>query len=99
MSTEAYIIIILLFLNILSLIIGYILGKINNLSQVDKPVSFFTKNNEKNNPPTKVEIDDRKYVTEINTKGLEKKYSSIGETKESTENISSSIDKLKNLKK
>lgn len=99
MNTESYIIIILLFLNIISLLIGYILGKINNLSQSDKPVSFFTKNNEKNNSISKVEIDDRKYVTEIDTKGLEKKYSSIGETKESTENISSSIDKLKNLKR
>jgi hypothetical protein len=46
-----------------------------------------------------VEIDDSKYVTEINTKGLEKKYSSIGEKKESKDDISSSIDKLKNLKK
>lgn len=98
MTIENYIIIILLFLNILSLAMGYILGKLNTIDN-NKPVSFFEKNKKLTENLPSIEIDDSKYVTEINTQGLEKKYSSIGETKKSTENISSSIDKLKNLKK
>lgn len=98
MTIENYIIIILIFLNMLSLAIGYILGKISIINN-DRPISFFDKNKKSIEKVQSIEIDDSKYVTEIDTKGLEKKYSSIGETKKSTENISSSIDKLKNLKK
>ncbi len=99
MNIEHYIILILLFLNILSLLIGYIICKISSSCNETKPVSFFSKNKDSSPAIQMVEIDDSKYVTEINTKGLEKKYSSIGEKKESKDDISSSIDKLKNLKK
>ena len=46
-----------------------------------------------------IKIDDSKYVTNVSTDNLEKKYNSLGDIKESSENIESSITKLKNLKR
>lgn len=94
------IIAILLILNIFSLIIGYILGKINSSNGVyinsQKPVGFFDKI--KNDNIKKISIDDSTFVSDIKTDNLEKKYEKLGETKTSTENISSSISKLKSMK-
>jgi hypothetical protein len=45
-----------------------------------------------------VSIDERKVVTKISTDNLEKKYDNIGETKKTDDNISSAINKLKNMK-
>lgn len=53
---------------------------------------------EKNNTKA-ISIDDSKFVTDIKTDGMEKKYASIAETKTSSEDISGSISKLKNMKK
>jgi hypothetical protein len=80
-------------------IIGYILGRISQDKGVtnSSPKSFFQK--EKENTKEKVSIDDTKYVVDISTAGLEKKYSNLGEKKQSNENIKSSIDKLKNMKR
>lgn len=91
---------VLIICNIFSLIIGYILGKINGISGVsnisnNKPVSFFDKNNKQKSP---ILIDDKTVVTDIKTDNLEKKYSSLGDTKTSNENIESSISKLKSMK-
>lgn len=47
----------------------------------------------------KITIDESKYVTDIKTSGMEKKYENLGETKVSEENIESSINKLKNIKR
>lgn len=101
MLVEHYIILILVFLNFLSILIGYILAKITNNFGVysDRPKSFFDKHSNSNNPISKIEIDSGKFVTEINTSNLEKKYTSMGEEKISTENISESINKLKNIKR
>jgi hypothetical protein len=44
-------------------------------------------------------IDDRKVVVDVNTGGIEKKYGELGETKVSDENIVSSVNKLKGLKR
>jgi hypothetical protein len=98
MTTEHLIILVLICVNILSLIIGYVLCKIqiiyNNTYSQQKPVSFFTK------PSTQqfVNIDETKYVVNIKTENLEKKYNTLGEIKQTTDNISSSVNKLKNLK-
>lgn len=81
--------------------VGYILGKLNSISvPQNNNQSFFKKHNivsdtQKNN----ITIDDKKFVTNINTSGMEKKYDSLGDTKKSAENISESVNKLKNLKR
>jgi len=90
---------ILVILNILSFTIGYFLGKLHNNQGVyinNKTQSFFDK--EENRKKSAISIDSTKYVSEIKTDGMEKKYDTLGETKQSQENISLSVNKLKNLK-
>lgn len=90
-----------------SLYIGYLIGQriksrfeTNSNSQ-----SFFTKNptnkkqSELTNTSKAISIDESKVVVSIDTTNLEKKYEKLGDIKQSVENISSSIDRLKNLKK
>lgn len=85
------------------LLLGFILGK--NLKHHDKEIihteSFFKqqkKQREKTKTPT-IQIDDSTHVVAIKTDGLEKKYENIGNSKTTNEDISGSINKLKNLKK
>jgi len=91
-------VIVLVILCAFGTLIGYILGRINTEKGVYsiKPKSFFEKDQEKKED--KISINDTKYVIDIKTTGLEKKYSSLGDKKESEENIESSINKLKNMK-
>jgi hypothetical protein len=82
-------------------LIGYFIGKLSNTGVSNtvvntKPVSFF--DDIKKDKKT-VSIDDTKYVVDIQTSGMEKKYESLGDIKKSEENISNSINKLKNMKR
>jgi hypothetical protein len=100
-NTLNILLVILILLNIVFFILGYVFAKINNSQQIygSQPNSFFSKNKiteEKNN---KITIDERKFVTDIKTSDMEKKYDNLGETKVSDENIQTSIDKLKNIKR
>lgn len=90
------VVIILILTHIIFFFMGYILAKIDQNNGVfnTKPKSFF----DQNHMDTKVSIDDKKYVVNISTDGLEKKYTQLGETKESSEKIDSAINKLKNMK-
>lgn len=100
---EIYIIIvsILILVNFLSFGMGYIVGKLNSQNIIEsQPKSFFDKNkNQEKEKKEIIKIDERKHVIDIKTSGLEKKYETLGETKKSEENIESSINKLKNLKR
>jgi hypothetical protein len=91
---------ILILLNIIFFILGYIIGKSNSQhvygAQLNKSESFFKKNQI---PINNIKIDDTKYVTDISTKGLEKKYDSLGETSVSKNDTITSVNKLKNLKR
>lgn len=92
--------------SIIFLIIGYLLGSNIDLAsrrknEDTKIDSFFKQqkkqqNVEKNN---KIDIDNSTHVVKINTDNLEKRYSDIGQKQSTTEDISASINKLKNLKK
>lgn len=92
---------ILILLNIVFFILGYIIGKVNSqhiyATTANKPESFFEKN--KTTKSNDIKIDDTKYVTNINTEGLEKKYDTLGETTVSTDDTINSVNKLKNLKR
>jgi hypothetical protein len=87
----------LIVLNLLSFSIGFILGKLNSSSGV-----YYTDNNKhkinKQIPQSNISIDDKKIVTKIDTTNIEKKYDNLGDIQNSTENIGSSINKLKKLK-
>jgi hypothetical protein len=91
---------------ILMMAMGYVAGRltrIERLCQNDTPYSepkrrrSYTQ--EREETQSKIEIDDRKFVVDVNTSGIEKKYGELGETKVSDENISSSVNKLKGMKK
>lgn len=65
----------------------------------DSNVGFLRANNQSNKDAAKsVSIDDRKVVLGLDTEGLQKKYSQLGDTKKQKEDISGSISKLKNMK-
>jgi hypothetical protein len=91
----------LLVIGVCLFFIGYFIGKQRNLGVstvgLSKPSGFFDHNKEEKK--TKIIIDDAKFVTEIRTDNMEKKYESLGEVKQSTEDISNSINKLKNMKR
>jgi hypothetical protein len=92
----------LLVIGVCLFLIGYFLGKqgsygVSNIVGLSKPSGFFDHNKE--DKKKKIVIDNAKFVTEIKTDGMEKKYENLGEIKQSTENITDSINKLKNLRK
>lgn len=92
--------ILVLILSINTFVVGYIIGK-KNSSQgfFEAPGSFFKQQKTTiNSQRPNIEIDDKKFVGDIKTDTLEKKYDSLGETKTSSENISGAINKLKNMK-
>lgn len=91
----------LLVIGVCLFLIGYFIGKqntvgVSNIVNNVKPTSFFNEESKKSNV---LSIDDTKYVVDIKTSGMEKKYDSLGDIKKSEENISNSINKLKNMKR
>lgn len=96
MNKDILIIAILIILNIISMLIGYLLGRLGG----SESVSIFEKKSKDKNKVVKtdVDIDETKYVINIKTEGLEKKYGSLGDIKQSQENIQNSVNKLKNMK-
>jgi len=91
----------LLAIGVCLFLIGYFIGKqstigVSNIINNVKPTSFF---NEESNKNKTLSIDDTKYVVDIKTSDMEKKYESLGDIKKSEENISNSINKLKNMKR
>ena len=88
-------------MQILLVCVGIIIGKhlkTQNAEIIAKPQSFFDKQKIENQQH-KISIDDKKVVLNIDTAGLEKKHQTIGQVTQTKENISSSVDKLKNLKR
>jgi hypothetical protein len=83
-------------INILFFIVGFLYCSLfyKNISSSE---IFSTKSIKEKNK-TKIDIDDKKIITQIKTEGLEKKYQNIAESQKSDENITSSINKLKNMK-
>ena len=91
----------LLVIGVCLFLIGYFIGKqsndgVSNSAINKKPTSFFDDIKKENKI---ISIDDTKYVVDIQTSGMEKKYESLGDIKQSEENISNSINKLKNMKR
>lgn len=92
-------IIILLFIYINTAIIGYVIGRYKTYQNngVNNNRSFLrTINSEQQ---SQVSIDDAKFVVDIKTDNFEKKYDTLGDIKHSNEDISNSVNKLKNLKR
>lgn len=95
------IVVIFLTLNIFSFILGYFLGKLSkiNLSQSNDIVPTKDRNTDnKKEIISKINIDETKIVTKIDTNNLEKKYDTLGNTILTNSDIGSSINKLKKMK-
>lgn len=94
---------VLAFLIINTFIIGFFVGRSTAYGGVyndkEKIKSFFKQQNSHKQENNSISIDDKKFVVDIKTEGLEKKYDSLGEVSKSPENITNSINKLKNLKR
>ncbi len=96
--------IIVLFLCLTCLMTGFLFGRLNNILmgvltndiQIDN--KKIVKDNIANQKPL-IKIDDTKFVTEIDTGSMEKKFDSLGETVVSEDNLDQSVNKLKNLKR
>jgi len=64
---------------------------------VSKPKSFL-KTQGKPESNQEISIDDTKVVLKIDTDGMQKKFTDLGKTKKSENDIGSAINKLKNMK-
>lgn len=82
--------------------VGFLYGKIIYIDfspkELDniKPKRYNTKEPE---VKKSIEIDEKKIVIDIKTGGMEKKYESLGKLTKTDEDISNSVNKLKNLRK
>lgn len=64
----------------------------------DNTTVSFLKNKTISNKQNNLSIDETKIITKIDTSDMEAKYNSLGESKTTNEDISNSINKLKNMK-
>lgn len=79
-------------------IIGYLVGRRSYPAENNGVFKSVQRTKQNNQIPSVVSIDETKVVTNINTDNLVKKYEELGDTTVSTDNISNSINKLKNMK-
>ena len=89
---------VLIMLNLLSFGVGYIIAKLQSCHGVYHNEPSINRSIANNKVLSKVTIDDKKYVGNIPTNDLEKKFDKIADEKQSDENIVSSVNKLKNMK-
>jgi hypothetical protein len=96
--------VLVFFVCLLCLLTGFLFGRLN-MSNGGVLTSDVLQNNHKAiknniaNQKSLIKIDDTKFVTEIDTGSMEKKFDSLGETVVSEDSLDQSINKLKNLKR
>jgi cytochrome c biogenesis protein ResB len=78
------------------IVVGKMIGNSINNGQYN---TMSNKTQGSTNNKSNISIDSKTFVTDIKTEGMEKKYDSLGDIERSEENISSSINKLKNIKR
>lgn len=79
-------------------IIGYLMGRKGSSTETNGVFKDVKRTKQSVQIPTSVSIDETKVVTNISTDNLVKKYDELGDKTVSNDNISSSINKLKNMK-
>ena len=79
MLNNNIILLIVVVLIINSFFIGYLFGRFNGHNGVsnNKQKSFFQQQDSKTKEINSISIDDKKFVVDIRTEGLEKKYDSF----------------------
>jgi len=100
-SNDAIIISILIAVNLICGFIGYFIGVSTSKGVYNSPQSFFKQQQNRNTEQVSnnLSIDDKKFVVDIKTDGMERKYDNLGDVKQTEENISNAVNKLKNLKR
>jgi len=99
-STGMMLIILIIISHMLIMILGVGLGYLiwgRQMSVYEKPGSFL-KSQGKDKQSNSIEIDDTKVVLSVNTDGYEKKFDNMTKETKVKNNISSSVNKLKNMK-
>ena len=103
MSTLSLVLIIILFIitYIIIFLLGFLVGRLWSFNGVYNTGQTASKvlssiNSKATGQP--ISIDSSKFVVDIKTDGLEKKYQNLGDIKGTEETIESSVNKLKNMK-
>lgn len=78
--------------------LGVFIGKLNTSNGVNNGGSALFISEKAKEATKKLSIDDRKVVIGLGTEGLDKKYDKLGDIQHTNDDISSSINKLKNMK-
>lgn len=91
------IILIIVSINIIFFALGYLVA-VANAGNTNYTSKKKTQQSIQQQKLAEIEIDNRKLVVDINTNNLEKKYDTLGDTKQTQETISSSVSKLKSMK-
>jgi hypothetical protein len=94
------IIVLFLISYIIIFLLGILVGRLLSFNGVYKnePITKTISSIVNKNTGQPISIDTSKFVVDIKTDGLEKKYEQLGEIKQSQETIASSVNKLKNMK-
>lgn len=86
-------------LQVLVFIGGVFVGRmIGNNNDNGQYTAFSSKPNNNKKEKSNISIDSKTFVTDIKTEGMEKKFTNMTETTNTSIDISSSVNKLKNLK-
>lgn len=97
--TDSILILLATILAINAFCAGYWFGKQRTGFISDQPtLCSIKKNRQDTYNKSQISIDDTKFVTDINTNNLEKKYDKLGESTQTSDNISNSVNKLKSMK-
>jgi hypothetical protein len=102
MSNILSVFIITLFLisYIVIFLLGFLVGRLLSFNGVynNEPTSKRLSSITDKETGKPISIDTSKFVVDIKTDNLEKKYTELGEVKQTDETITSSVNKLKNMK-
>jgi cytochrome c biogenesis protein ResB len=85
-------------LQVLVFIGGIFVGRMIGNNNNGQYTSFSSKPNNNKKEKSNISIDSKTFVTDIKTEGMEKKFTDMTETTSTSIDISSSVNKLKNLK-
>ena len=103
MSTLSLVLITILFTitYIIIFLLGFLVGRLwsfNGVYNTGQTNSKILSSINNKTTGQSISIDSSKFVVDIKTDGLEKKYQNLGEIKGTNESIESSVNKLKNMK-
>ena len=103
MSILSLVLIIILFTitYIIIFLLGFLVGRLwsfNGVYNTGQTSSKVLSSINNKTTGQSISIDSSKFVVDIKTDGLEKKYENLGEIKGTNESIESSVNKLKNMK-